>query len=282
MKWNRSLIVIVTVTCFTWLLVGSTGCTFSQDEKDPSPSMDSDVMEDAMDQEGGEDGSVGERRNEDWQEDVDREEAIRDSMQKAMEAKERADEEKRLREREEAFIRNAPTKLLEALSGLDIPIDIKERLTILELSYFGMDSVYHHDGLLVVEKSSARAVEKVFNRLKRDSFPIQSIIPVNAFGWDDDISMRANNTSCFNYRSAVGSGRLSEHAYGHAIDINPLINPFFKGGKVYPSNGTYEDTIPGTILAGDPVIQYFAEIGWKWGGDWINSKDYQHFSKNGR
>ena len=117
-----------------------------------------------------------------------------------------------------------------------------------------MDSVYHHDGLLVVEKSSARAVEKVFNQLKRDSFPIESIIPVNAFGWDDDKSMRANNTSCFNYRSAVGSGRLSEHAYGHAIDINPLINPFFKGGKVYPSNGVYVDTIPGTILAGDPVI----------------------------
>lgn len=282
MKWNRSLIVVVIVTCFTWLMVGSTGCTFSQDEKDPSPSMDSDVTEDAMDQEDGEDGSAGERRNEDWQEEVDREEAIRDSLQKVMEAEERAAEEERRREREEAFIRNAPTKLLEALSGLDIPIDIKERLTILELSYFGMDGVYHHDGLLVVEKSSARAVEKVFNQLKRDSFPIKSIIPVNAFGWDDDKSMRANNTSCFNYRSAVGSGRLSEHAYGHAIDINPLINPFFKGGKVYPSNGTYNDTTPGTILAGDPVIQYFAEIGWKWGGDWINSKDYQHFSKNGR
>ena len=282
MKWNRSLIVVVTITCFTWLMVGSNGCTFSQDEKDSSPSMDSDATEDAMDQEGGEDGSAGERRNEDWQEEVDREEAIRDSLQKAMEAEERAAAEARLREREEAFIRNAPTKLLEALSGLDIPIDIKERLTILELSYFGMDSVYHHDGLLVVEKSSARAVEKVFNQLKRDSFPIESIIPVNAFGWDDDKSMRANNTSCFNYRSAVGSGRLSEHAYGHAIDINPLINPFYKGGKVYPSNGVYIDTIPGTILAGDPVIQYFAEIGWKWGGDWKNSKDYQHFSKNGR
>ena len=224
MKWNRSLIV-VTVTCFTGLLIGFTGCTFSQDEKDPSPSMDSDVTEDAMNHEGGEDGSAGERRNEDWQEEVDREEAIRDSVQKAMEAKEKAAEEERLREREEAFIRNAPTKLLEALSGLDIPIDIKERLTILELSYFGMDGVYHHDGLLVVEKSSARAVEKVFNQLKRDSFPIESIKPVNAFGWDDDKSMLANNTSCFNYRSAVGSGRLSEHAYGHAIDINPKYNP---------------------------------------------------------
>ncbi len=281
MKWNRSLIV-VTVTCFTGLLIGFTGCTFSQDEKDPSPSMNSDVKADALTPPGGDAGAAGESRQADWQDAVAREEPIRDSVQKAMEAKERAAEEERLREREEAFIRNAPTKLLEALSGLDIPIDIKERLTILELSYFGMDGVYHHDGLLVVEKSSARAVEKVFNQLKRDSFPIQSIIPVNAFGWDDDKSMRANNTSCFNYRSAVGSGRLSEHAYGHAIDINPLINPFYKGGNVYPSNGTYVATVPGTILAGDPVIQYFAEIGWKWGGDWKNSKDYQHFSKNGR
>ena len=91
MKWNRSLIV-VTVTCFTGLLIGFTGCTFSKDEKDPSPSMDSDVTEDAMNHEGGEDGSAGERRNEDWQEEVDREEAIRDSLQKAIEAEEKAAE----------------------------------------------------------------------------------------------------------------------------------------------------------------------------------------------
>ena len=276
MKYNYPFVTLTVIGWFSCVFIGLSGCTFSQDESDANP------INEMPDEAHGEEFLVGEIRNEDWQDEVDREEAMRDSLQKAIEAEERAAEDERLREREEAFIRNAPIKLLEALSGLDIPIDIKERLTILELSYFGMDSVYHHDGLLVVEKSSAQAVEKVFKQLKRDSFPIQSIIPVNAFGWDDDSSMRANNTSCFNYRSAVGSGRLSEHAYGHAIDINPLINPFFKGGKVYPSNGVYVDTIPGTILTGDSVIQYFAEIGWKWGGDWINSKDYQHFSKNGR
>ena len=269
MKFNYSLATLIVTGWLTCVLIGSSGCTFSQDE------TDTNTTDAITDEAHNEEASAGEIRNEDWQEEVDREAAIRDSFQNTI-----IDEA--TSQREEIFIRNAPIKLLEALSGLDIPIDIKERLTILELSYFGMDSIYHHDGLLVVEKASARAVEKVFNQLKRDSFPIQSIIPVNAFGWDDDSSMRANNTSCFNYRSAVGSGRLSEHANGHAIDINPLINPFFKGGKVYPSNGIYVDTIPGTILAGDPVIQYFADIGWKWGGDWTSSKDYQHFSKNGR
>jgi len=188
-----------------------------------------------------------------------------------------------LLQREERFINDASPKLLKALSGKkNIPIDIKERLTILELSYFGMDGMVHHDGLLVLEKQDADSVKKVFELLLKDSFPIQSIIPVNAFGWDDDSSMRANNTSCFNYRPATGSGRLSEHAYGLAIDINPRYNPFFKGNNKYPSNGEYSDTNPGTIFAGDLVIQYFADIGWKWGGHWKNSKDYQHFSKNGR
>lgn len=187
------------------------------------------------------------------------------------------------RQREERFINNASPKLLKALSGKkNIPIEIKEGLTILELSYFGMDGKVHHDGLLVLEKQDAQSVKKVFELLLKDRFPIQSIIPVNAFGWDDDSSMRANNTSCFNYRPATGSGRLSEHAYGLAIDINPRYNPFVKGDKIYPSNGEYSDTNPGTIFAGDPVIQYFADIGWKWGGNWKNAKDYQHFSKNGR
>ena len=187
-----------------------------------------------------------------------------------------------LLQREERFINNASPKLLKALSGKkNIPIEIKEGLTILELSYFGMDGKVHHDGLLVLEKQDADSVKKVFELLLKDSFPIQSIIPVNAFGWDDDSSMRANNTSCFNYRPATGSGRLSEHAYGLAIDINPRYNPFVKGDKIYPSNGEYSDTNPGTIFAGDPVIQYFADIGWKW-GELKNSKDYQHFSKNGR
>ena len=103
-----------------------------------------------------------------------------------------------------------------------------------------------------------------------------------AFDWDDNKSMLANNTSCFNYRTTQ-SGKMSEHAKGLAIDINPFNNPYIsRSKKIYPSGAFYDYDSVGTINSNSNVIKYFKEIGWKWGGDWIYSKDYQHFSLSGR
>lgn len=142
-------------------------------------------------------------------------------------------------------------------------------------------------GSLVVHADHVAGVTSVFARLFDAAFPIHSMRPVTDFGADDTASMVANNTSAFNCREIAGRpGVWSQHAYGGAIDINPLVNPWVRGDRVSPTEGApYVDRtvdVPGLIEAEDVVTQSFAEIGWGWGGDWTTTKDYQHFSHNGR
>ncbi|MEM9464249.1 MAG: M15 family metallopeptidase [Actinomycetota bacterium] len=142
------------------------------------------------------------------------------------------------------------------------------------------------DGVLVVHVDHVDDVIVVFERLFEARFPIESMLPITDFDADDDASMRANNSSAFNCRVIAGTDRWSQHAYGGAIDINPLINPWVRGDQVDPPEGApYLDRdadVPGLIRAGDVVTEAFASIGWGWGGDWSSSLDYQHFSHNGR
>jgi hypothetical protein len=125
-------------------------------------------------------------------------------------------------------------------------------------------------------------MRKLFNA----HFPFRRIWLIDAYGSDDRRSMAANNTSAFNCRYVAGTTRWSEHAYGRAIDINPIQNPYVSGSYVSPAAGrAYADRsrrAPGMIHAGDVVVRAFASIGWKWGGYWRSSKDYQHFSSTGR
>jgi hypothetical protein len=94
--------------------------------------------------------------------------------------------------------------------------------------------------------------------------------------------MRDNNTSAFNCR-ALGDG-WSLHAYGRAIDINPLINPYIDStGDLQPATaGRYLDRGRddlGLLHDGDAAVQAFTSRGWRWGGDWSNPIDYQHFER---
>jgi hypothetical protein len=66
---------------------------------------------------------------------------------------------------------------------------------------------------------------------------------------------------------------------GRAIDINPKLNPYFPGDKVFPPHATYNPAIPGTILAENRLVKYFEDLGWRWGGNWDEDLDYQHFEK---
>ncbi len=108
---------------------------------------------------------------------------------------------------------------------------------------------------------------------------------IDAYGADDHRSMKADNTSAYNGRYVNGTTRWSMHAYGLAIDINTVENPWVDGNDVSPPNGRpYADRsrkATGMIHAGDAVVRAFASIGWKWGGDWSGGKDYQHFSSTG-
>jgi hypothetical protein len=141
-------------------------------------------------------------------------------------------------------------------------------------------------GRLVVNRDAAGPIVAVMLRLFVAHYPIQRMRPVEAYAADDERSMAADNTSAFNCRRVSGSGTWSQHAYGRAIDINPLQNPEVSGGHISPPAGArYIDrsqTVAGLIHPGDLVVRAFARVGWGWGGSWRSLKDYQHFSANGR
>ena len=164
-----------------------------------------------------------------------------------------------------------------------VPVALSD-LRLLQVSYWGFDGEVH-DGRLVVHQDWAEKLAGVFGALYDARFPFSSIELVDAFGADDEASMAADNTSAFNGRYVAGTEVWSMHAYGQAIDINPVENPWVSGDNVSPENGRrYVDRslrAPGMIHADDVVVQAFASIGWKWGGYWKGTKDYQHFSSTG-
>jgi hypothetical protein len=111
--------------------------------------------------------------------------------------------------------------------------------------------------------------------------------PESAFGGKDPASMAADNTSGFNCRYAVATGpkQWSVHAYGEAIDVNPVQNPYVFNGVAQPANGKLyanrSDVRPGMAEPRGVLNSAFASVGWLWGGRWTASPDYQHFSATG-
>jgi D-alanyl-D-alanine carboxypeptidase len=161
------------------------------------------------------------------------------------------------------------------------------QLRRIRLEYVGFDG-NPHTGVIVVNATVAGAVAAVFRRLYSERFPIRRLQPVDAYGGSDERSMAADNTSGFNCRYAVAPGpkSWSVHAYGEAIDVNPVENPYLEGGKVRPAAGAaFIDRTkvrPGMAVRGGELVQAFALAGWQWGGRWAASPDFQHFSANGR
>jgi D-alanyl-D-alanine carboxypeptidase len=160
------------------------------------------------------------------------------------------------------------------------------QLRTVRLSYWGFDG-RPHVGKLVVNRRVTRDVVTVFRRLHAARFPIRRMVPVSAYRGSDDASMAADNTSGFNCRLAVGSttGAWSVHAYGLAIDVNPVENPYVLGGRVLPPAGRrYLDRTRrrrGMAVERSVLVAAFADVGWRWGGRWTGSPDYQHFSTTG-
>ncbi|MEM7288047.1 MAG: M15 family metallopeptidase [Actinomycetota bacterium] len=142
-------------------------------------------------------------------------------------------------------------------------------------------------GELIVAADVAEQIGDVFRQLFEAGYPIQRIELVDNYGGNDLFSMQANNTSAFNCREVAGKpGIWSNHALGLAVDLNPLMNPYVSGSFVDPPEGAdYLDRTEvrlGMVVAGDPAVQAFLAMGWRWGGNWTGLKDYQHFSHNGR
>jgi D-alanyl-D-alanine carboxypeptidase len=158
------------------------------------------------------------------------------------------------------------------------------RLRRVELNHIGFDNLTHR-GELIVHEDLVAEVIAIFERLLQLRYPIEKMRTVDHYpGADDELSMQDNNTSAFNCRDIPGTGRWSWHAYGRAIDVNPLLNPYVDGtGDFQPENAeVYLDRTridPGLLHDGDPAVRAFTDRGWRWGGHWRTPKDYQHFER---
>jgi peptidoglycan LD-endopeptidase CwlK len=177
------------------------------------------------------------------------------------------------------YIIDARMTAVEALAGTPAPKNIAAKMKLVDITYYGYDDKLHN-GQMLVNKNVTEEIEKIFDELLKMKFPIEKIVPITQYKWDDDASMYDNNTSSFNYRNVVGKKTLSKHALGYAVDINPRDNYYIKDGHISPSNGRYDKKNKGTILKNSSVVKLFASYGWNWGGDWKTLKDYQHFEKS--
>lgn len=191
----------------------------------------------------------------------------------------------------------ADLRIIEAKLGPLGP-GIRDHLAVVEVTYFSfadsmmtiIDTVNLHSGALVVHACVADDVKAIFEILRRDTFPIAKVIPINTYGlnpdstgWNDAASMADNNTSAFNYRTKPTSSEPSKHGQGIAIDINPLLNPMVlreaDGIAVEPPKGRYDPIKPGTLTRAN-TDEYLRPLGWSWGGRWPKPTDHQHIEKS--
>ncbi len=162
-----------------------------------------------------------------------------------------------------------------------------ENLKYLKVLHIGFDGKTHVGELIVNEKIADDVLE-IFKELYENEYPIEKMLLVDEYGADDNKSMEDNNTSAFNYRQIAGTTRLSNHALGMAIDINPLYNPYIRsdanGNTIVEPEGAVEYTdrtnqFSYKIDENDLCYKLFIKYGFSWGGDWSTPKDYQHFEK---
>ncbi len=186
-----------------------------------------------------------------------------------------------------------PARLRRELRGTTwrpgCPVPLRD-LALLRFNYLGFDGAVHR-GPMVVHRSVAEDVLSVFRTLFEAGFPIERVALARPYRRGADPNDRRNITAAFNCRPVItpeGPGEVfSQHAYGLAVDVNPLQNPYVgQDGRVRNRFARpYVDRsqeLPGMIHEGDVVVRAFAAIGWSWGGRWSGAKDYMHFSLTGR
>jgi len=178
-----------------------------------------------------------------------------------------------------------PASVEARMRGVSYPDDAEIKLSdlrYLRLSYVDFDGL-EQVGELVCNKAIAEDLMAIFQALYEARYPIRSIRLIDDFGGDDEASMAADNTSCFNYRRKTGMRELSKHALGLAVDINPFENPYVRPSRVRPDGASvYADRtkdFPHKIDKENLCYKLFRARGFSWGGSWRSVQDYQHFEK---
>jgi hypothetical protein len=172
--------------------------------------------------------------------------------------------------------------------GCPVPLS---GLRLLTVSYHGVDRGTH-TGRLVVNRSAAAPLARVFQRLYRLHFPIRHLSIADTYGPARSRPADGDISGSFECRQAVpspcvggrGTGTWSEHAYGRAVDLNPVENPYVGCGQSRdPASRPYFNRSRhrrGMVTAA--VVRAFRSVGWGWGGSWAGAtKDYMHFSASG-
>ncbi len=168
--------------------------------------------------------------------------------------------------------------------GCKIPFENLRLLNVLYIDFSGETKT----GELIVGDRVADDVIKIFKKLFEAEYKIEKINLIDDYDADDDRSVANNNSSAFCYRLIANSDKISNHAFGTAIDINPRYNPYIVDGKIAPHvveeyAFCRQNKNPYYIEKGDVCYNIFKQHGFLWGGDWGNGfEDYQHFYKEAK
>jgi hypothetical protein len=183
-----------------------------------------------------------------------------------------ADEEKYF------YAQQIPDEVFKRMQGRSFPKNCTVKrselryLRVLHINKNGKTQV----GEMVCSKSISADLIDIFRKLYKARYPIERMVLVDDYDADDEKSMEANNTTCFNFRMITGSTtKVSKHGMGLAVDLNPFDNPYIKGKVIKPKGAKRQPEITRTSLP----YRLFTEHGFRWGGAWKSLKDYQHFEK---
>ena len=179
----------------------------------------------------------------------------------------------------EEIIIDSAMSFAEAIEGSTAPLEIIDSLSMIDVHYYSFDGLCHQ-GQILVETRLEDDVYEVFALIEKLKFPVGKVIPIVAYGWEDGDSMADNNSSGFNFRVIEGTNKLSLHAFGRAVDINPVQNPVvYPAGLIAPEGAVYRPKNNGAFTTGHPIVQELIKRGWHWGGNFEQPKDYHHFEK---
>jgi hypothetical protein len=164
-------------------------------------------------------------------------------------------------------------------AGCPVPL---EDLAAVTVKYLGFDQLTH-EGTLVVHKRIAAEVAQILAGLYEARFPIHRIGAWEDYGpgkyAEQDVTV-----GFYCERADDAPNQWSSHAYGMAIDINPLENPFRNPGKPWWPAGSSDFAVRdggrGKVMPDGKVVAAFSRYGWDWGGLYTGGeKDYMHFNK---
>ena len=158
-------------------------------------------------------------------------------------------------------------------ASLQPPRILLDNIESIEVKYINFDGDIK-TGNIICNRGISNDLREIFEELLNRKFPIYQIKPISEFNNDDEESVKANNTSCYNYRFVLGSNKMSDHSTGNAIDINPIQNPWLSPLAIQGLE--YDISKPGTV--DESIVSLFKRYGFSWGGYW-KTPDYQHFFK---